>query len=135
MPVGADDKATLEERKQGTIIEKKTVINLIEAFAVAVKHYLRGEEGVYYVDLYHLVKFLPSYALPAGLPSNVDLADATSLQSGHGDASTRPRRASDVRSARSLQVPTSAMPAGFCPVGVKTPCMKCRWVHQDSERR
>lgn len=25
------------------MIEKKTVINLVEAFAVAVKHYLRGE--------------------------------------------------------------------------------------------
>ena len=36
------------------LVEKKTVINLTEAFAVAVKHYLRGEEGIYYVDLYHL---------------------------------------------------------------------------------
>ncbi|KZT64724.1 UPF0187-domain-containing protein [Daedalea quercina L-15889] len=109
MPPVAGDTSTLEQRKERVLIEKKTAINLTEAFAVAVKHYLRGEEGVYYVDLYHLVKFLPSYALPAGLPSNVDLADATSLQSGHGDASTRPRRASDVRSSRSFQVPTSAV--------------------------
>ncbi|OCH88073.1 UPF0187-domain-containing protein [Obba rivulosa] len=77
LPATPDDKSTLEERKARVIIEKKTVINLVEAFAVAVKHYLRGEEGVYYVDLYHLVKFLPSYALPAGLPSAsaVDVAD------------------------------------------------------------
>ena len=34
---------------------------------MAVKHYLRGEEGIAYVDLYHLVKFLPSYAFPAGV--------------------------------------------------------------------
>jgi ion channel-forming bestrophin family protein len=34
-----------------------------------VKHYLRGEEGIHYVDLYHLAKFLPAYALPAGLPT------------------------------------------------------------------
>lgn len=36
--------------------------------SVAVKHYLRGEEGIYYEDLYHLLKHLPAYALPAGLP-------------------------------------------------------------------
>jgi ion channel-forming bestrophin family protein len=28
---------------------------------------LRGEEGTHYEDLYHLVKFLPAYALPAGI--------------------------------------------------------------------
>lgn len=62
-----------EETGARVLLEKKTVINLTEAFAVAVKHYLRGEEGIYYVDLYHLVKYLPSYALPAGLPSQTDL--------------------------------------------------------------
>lgn len=30
------------------MIEKKTVINLLEAYAVAIKHYLRGEDGIYY---------------------------------------------------------------------------------------
>ncbi|KAI0031895.1 Bestrophin, RFP-TM, chloride channel-domain-containing protein, partial [Vararia minispora EC-137] len=64
-----------EEKAARILVEKKTVINLLEAFAVAVKHYLRGEEGIYYVDLYHLVKFLPAYALPAGLPSAIDLHD------------------------------------------------------------
>ena len=29
-----------------------------------MKHHLRGEEGIYYVDLYHLTKFLPAYGLP-----------------------------------------------------------------------
>lgn len=37
--------------------------------SVAIKHYLRGEEGIYYEDLYHLLKHLPVYALPAGRPS------------------------------------------------------------------
>ena len=57
---------------------------LKRAHSVAVKHYLRGEEGIDYVDLYHLVKYLPAYALPAGLPSLVDvnsLADASSTRS------------------------------------------------------
>lgn len=57
------------EMRAATVIEKKSAINLIEAFAVAVKHYLRGEETIYYEDLYHLVKFLPVYILPAGRPS------------------------------------------------------------------
>ncbi|KAG8968575.1 hypothetical protein FRC05_001500 [Tulasnella sp. 425] len=57
------------EMRAATLIEKKSAINLIEAFAVAVKHYLRGEESIYYEDLYQLVKFLPVYILPAGRPS------------------------------------------------------------------
>lgn len=79
MPSASNDPSTLEQRKARVLIEKKTVINLIEAFGVAVKHYLRGEEGVYYVDLFHLVKFLPSYALPAGLPSLVDVTSADGM--------------------------------------------------------
>jgi len=34
--------------KAQTLVEKKTVLNLLGAFAVAVKHYLRGEVGIYY---------------------------------------------------------------------------------------
>lgn len=30
------------------LIEKKTIINLLGAFAVAVKHYLRGEHVIFY---------------------------------------------------------------------------------------
>lgn len=36
------------EIKAKTLVEKKTVINLLGAYAVAVKHYLRGEDGIYY---------------------------------------------------------------------------------------
>ncbi|KAG8825973.1 hypothetical protein FRC19_010052 [Serendipita sp. 401] len=57
---------TVQEYKARTLVEKKTVLNLLEAFAVALKHYLRGEEGTHYEDLYPLIKFLPAYALPAG---------------------------------------------------------------------
>jgi ion channel-forming bestrophin family protein len=72
----ADKNDTVETRKARVLIEKKTVLNLLEAFSVSVKHYLRGEDGIHYVDLYHLVKFLPSYALPAGIPSMADLGDS-----------------------------------------------------------
>ena len=77
-----------DEVEARVLIEKKTVINLTEAFAVAVKHYLRGEEGIDYADLYHLVKYLPSYPLPAGMPSQADLhavpGSPTSQSDGHG---------------------------------------------------
>ena len=91
MPAAKDDPSTPEQMKSRVLIEKKTVINLIEAFGVAVKHYLRGEEGVYYVDLYHLVKFLPSYALPPGMPSVVDVSDCTATRSlwNRGESSVR----------------------------------------------
>ncbi|KAL1698491.1 Bestrophin, RFP-TM, chloride channel-domain-containing protein [Schizophyllum commune] len=45
-----------------SIIEKKSMINLVQAFSVAVKHQLRGEPGIYYQDLYPLLCFLPRYA-------------------------------------------------------------------------
>lgn len=71
-PTGPADNNENEARM---IIEKKSVINLLEAFAVAVKHYLRGEDGIFYTDLYYLVKHLPAYSLPKGLPSVGDVSD------------------------------------------------------------
>ncbi|OBZ78130.1 hypothetical protein A0H81_02289 [Grifola frondosa] len=44
------------------VIEKKSMVNLVQAFSVSVKHLLRGEAGVYYEDLYPLVCFLPRFA-------------------------------------------------------------------------
>ncbi|KAG8835607.1 hypothetical protein FRC17_002199, partial [Serendipita sp. 399] len=52
---------TDEEEKLRSLIEKRTMINLIQAFSVSMKHYLRGEDGIYYQDLYPLVCFLPRY--------------------------------------------------------------------------
>jgi len=62
-----DPHMSEEEQKARCTVEKKTALNLVEAFAVATKHYLRSEDGIYYTDLYHLVKFLPAYALPGGI--------------------------------------------------------------------
>ncbi|KAH8827642.1 Bestrophin, RFP-TM, chloride channel-domain-containing protein [Flagelloscypha sp. PMI_526] len=69
--------ANTAEAKRRSLIEKKTMLNLTEAFAVAVKHYLRGEDGIYYSDLYFLVKFLPAYALPTGIPQYPDMSHAS----------------------------------------------------------
>jgi ion channel-forming bestrophin family protein len=57
VPAGVRPPTTLE-----CIIEKKSMINLVQALSVSIKHYLRGETGVYYDDLYPLVCFLPRYA-------------------------------------------------------------------------
>ncbi|KAA1472691.1 UPF0187-domain-containing protein [Dentipellis sp. KUC8613] len=103
MAIGPDSMP-LDEKKARVIIEKKTVINLVEAFSVAIKHYLRGEEGIYYVDLYHLVKFLPAYALPAGLPSAVDLTNPTDVP-GSPVSPTMQRRASNTSRRTSVSHP------------------------------
>ncbi|KAJ7062112.1 Bestrophin, RFP-TM, chloride channel-domain-containing protein [Mycena amicta] len=80
--------------KAREMVKKKTVINLVEAFGVAVKHYLRGEDGIYYRDLYYLVKFLPAYAFPQGISSNADPINGVdgegNLRSDPSDASVRP---------------------------------------------
>lgn len=44
-----------DEAKARSLIEKKSAINLLEAFAVAVKHYLRGEDGIYYAYVSHFL--------------------------------------------------------------------------------
>jgi len=68
----------LDENKARVLVEKKTAINLLEAFSVAIKHYLRFENGIRYEDLYHLVKFLPAYSLPPTIPSAMDISDPMS---------------------------------------------------------
>lgn len=41
--------------------EKRMALDLVEAFAVAVKHHLRGELGFYYEDLYYLIEPLHNH--------------------------------------------------------------------------
>jgi putative membrane protein len=56
---GGMTKSREERERAKALIEKRTIINLLEGFAVASKHYLRSEGGIYYEDLFHLVKMLP----------------------------------------------------------------------------
>ncbi|KAJ7227738.1 UPF0187-domain-containing protein [Mycena haematopus] len=56
-----------------SVVEKKTMVNLVQAFSVAVKHFLREEPGVYYEDLYPLICFLPRYANPGGPATPADM--------------------------------------------------------------
>ncbi|BGP17132.1 hypothetical protein JCM10213_005246 [Rhodosporidiobolus nylandii] len=63
-----------DEKRKG-LLEKKTYINLVAAFAIALKHYVRGEAGINYVDLYPLVCFLPRFRRPT-LDSTLDSSSA-----------------------------------------------------------
>ncbi|KAF9218873.1 UPF0187-domain-containing protein [Gyrodon lividus] len=66
-----DESLSEDEAKVRTLIEKKVVINLLEGYAAAIKHYLRGEDGIPYEDVHPFVKYLPSYGpLPPSIPSN-----------------------------------------------------------------
>lgn len=44
MEMGSD--MSEDEVRARVLIEKKTVLNLVDAFCVSIKHYLRGEEGM-----------------------------------------------------------------------------------------
>lgn len=59
-------------------------------YSVALKHYLRGEEGTNYTDLYHLVKYLPAYALPTGIgvTSNAGVTTPPAKDSMDGTATS-----------------------------------------------
>lgn len=70
-----DNKAapgqTEAEARARTLVEKRTALNLVEAFSVAIKHQLRGENGIYYEDLYHLVKCLPAFSMATNVLSPI----------------------------------------------------------------
>ncbi|KAJ7056306.1 UPF0187-domain-containing protein [Mycena amicta] len=62
VPFERTDKSGKKMTTVESVIEKKSMINLVQGFSVAVKHFLREEPGVYYQDLYPLICFLPRYA-------------------------------------------------------------------------
>ncbi|KAG9094866.1 hypothetical protein FRC06_010405 [Ceratobasidium sp. 370] len=110
---GKEDPKQVDQARARILVEKCTVINLLEAFSVATKHYLRREDGTDYVDLYHLVKFLPVYALPLGIPhedqeseESITKAESPTVQRGgqdydisHGDGLPLPATTKESRKA------------------------------------
>ena len=71
--------------------------------------------SVHYVDLYHLVKFLPSYALPASIPSQVNVQETdddvlSPLREKHQQNGSHAdlARVTSRTSASSLPVPATA---------------------------
>ncbi|KAI0367174.1 UPF0187-domain-containing protein [Pilatotrama ljubarskyi] len=117
VPFERVDKKTGQQKSILEVsIEKKSMVNLVQAYAVAVKHLLRAEPGVYYEDLYPLVCFLPRYAshvperaseddmLPLWKASNMD---ARKHQTAHTFTTSRP-----LSPDHSVSRAASAPPAG-----------------------
>ncbi|KAJ7482182.1 Bestrophin, RFP-TM, chloride channel-domain-containing protein [Mycena galericulata] len=59
--------------------EKRMALDLVLGFAVALKHHIRGELGIYYDDLYHLVRPLHdhTHSLKQQLRHDEEVAAAT----------------------------------------------------------
>ncbi|KAJ7886464.1 hypothetical protein B0H14DRAFT_3431293 [Mycena olivaceomarginata] len=58
-------RLTLPGAEMGNVTaEKRMALNLVDVFAVALKHHLRGELGIYYEDLYNLVRPLHDFFIP-----------------------------------------------------------------------
>ncbi|KAL0958211.1 hypothetical protein HGRIS_000372 [Hohenbuehelia grisea] len=95
------------------VIEKKTMVNLVQAFSVAVKHYLRGEAGVYFQDLYPLICFLPRYAsMTSGARTTADVLPLwrESAEDGHLSTHEHPHQnVRDVAGGGKIQK-TSSLP-------------------------
>ncbi|KAF9172033.1 hypothetical protein BGX21_006445 [Mortierella sp. AD011] len=54
----------VSENETRDLLEKKSAINLLVAFAFATKHYLRGEYGYNYSDMVGLLTHIPKYSIP-----------------------------------------------------------------------
>ncbi|KAF7331535.1 hypothetical protein MKEN_00032500 [Mycena kentingensis (nom. inval.)] len=61
---GALQRSPQEHAK--VMAEKRMALDLVEAYAVALKHHLRGEVGIYFEDLYDLIRPLHDFEDPTG---------------------------------------------------------------------
>ncbi|KIK68635.1 hypothetical protein GYMLUDRAFT_728282 [Collybiopsis luxurians FD-317 M1] len=62
-----------EQELQQVMTEKQMALDLVEGFSVALKHHLRGEPGVFYEDLYDLVRPLqPNSDCPSASFSTIE---------------------------------------------------------------
>jgi ion channel-forming bestrophin family protein len=59
--------------------EKRMALDLVLGFAVALKHHIRGELGIYYDDLYHLVRPLHDHTHSVKQQERYDAATAAAV--------------------------------------------------------
>lgn len=60
---GVDVPPPSDEEISIVMAEKRMALDLIEGYVVALKHHLRDENGIYYEDLYDLVRPLHDVSL------------------------------------------------------------------------
>ncbi|KZT22528.1 hypothetical protein NEOLEDRAFT_1097736 [Neolentinus lepideus HHB14362 ss-1] len=93
-----------EEEMRRVMGEKRLALELLEGVAVAIKHHLRGEMGIYYEDLYRLVKPLHGHPHnqgaqePKPAPEERPKApeDHSSIHITHRASSSRSQRNADI---------------------------------------
>ncbi|KAJ7157849.1 Bestrophin, RFP-TM, chloride channel-domain-containing protein [Mycena crocata] len=81
--------------------EKRMALDLVLGFAVALKHHIRGELGIYYDDLYHLVRPLHDHTHSSKNQQRHDAASA---------AAVKPRSNGRVTSSSHLPIATTPPP-------------------------
>ncbi|OSD07776.1 UPF0187-domain-containing protein [Trametes coccinea BRFM310] len=101
VPFERVDKQTKQQKSVLEVtIEKKSMVNLVQAYSVAVKHLLRAEPGVYYEDLYPLICFLPRYA--THVPGEASEDDMLPLWKSSAMDAQKHKRAHTLTSSRPL---------------------------------
>ncbi|KAF9975019.1 hypothetical protein BGZ65_008465 [Modicella reniformis] len=78
------------ETETRDLLEKKSAINLLVAFAFATKHYLREEYGYNYDDMIDLLSHIPKYSIPT---STQPMDWRTDLPTPHGTVQQHPSQA------------------------------------------
>ncbi|KIJ57320.1 hypothetical protein M422DRAFT_40790 [Sphaerobolus stellatus SS14] len=102
--------------------EKRVALELIEAFSVSVKHYLRGELGIYYEDLYHVARPFHEHHGQAHAETEHELARRPSRQYSIESYSQLPaderpqlKRSASKSSSRQTNVSPSQTPGTTTP--------------------
>ncbi|KAG8737904.1 hypothetical protein FRC10_007551 [Ceratobasidium sp. 414] len=112
-----------EQEVEQAVNEKRAALGLVEGFAVAVKHHLRGEPGIYYEDLYYLVAAVPhiSKHFTTTTPSpNATLAGPSSSNRHHHYGTFRPALL-DTDAHGLISLPPSPMPSQSLLPGDRPP--------------
>ncbi|KAJ7265651.1 Bestrophin, RFP-TM, chloride channel-domain-containing protein [Mycena rebaudengoi] len=111
-PIGARRS---EAEMKRVMHEKKMALDLVEGFAVALKHHLRNEQGIYYEDLYDLIKPLHDHYHSSALSN--PLQEVLFSPTEHGAYGTFAAAASTLRATSHA----SKRPANPLSVSVSTP--------------
>ncbi|KAJ7028000.1 UPF0187-domain-containing protein [Mycena alexandri] len=111
VPIERTDKDKVQMSTVQSVIEKKSMINLVQGFSVAVKHFLRGEPGIYYEDLYPLISVLPRYASTVGPKTDADMLPlwAASEDQDHPLRDARPPPPSRTGTTSDLRTAVSSL--------------------------
>lgn len=112
-----DDEKTGQraQTKLQSVIEKKSMINLITAFSVSLKHFLRAEPGIYYEDLYPLISFLPRYGSKSESAHSAD--DLLPLWHASEEDAHKLKHAAAASASEARPSPTSFPPSNATLVG------------------